>query len=71
MLNNEFTEQFADHIKFVYSFFDRLIIRGYILGMFAWMKLKTIIGTDTGAGACFLFAFSIIPCTYYPKYRYN
>lgn len=35
MLKNGFTEQFDDHIKFVYSFFDRLIIRGYIMGMFA------------------------------------
>jgi len=31
---NGFTEQFDPHIKFVYSFFDRLIIRGYIQGMF-------------------------------------
>ena len=35
MHKNGFNEQFDDHIKFVYSFFDRLIIRGYIQGMFA------------------------------------
>ena len=34
MHKNGFTEQFDPHIKFVYSFFDRLIIRGYIQGMF-------------------------------------
>ena len=34
MHKNGLTEQFDSHIKFVYSFFDRLIIRGYIQGMF-------------------------------------
>jgi hypothetical protein len=31
---NGFTEQFDSHIKLIYSFFDRIIIRGYILPMF-------------------------------------
>ncbi|MGC1391937.1 MAG: hypothetical protein WA816_12950 [Bacteroidales bacterium] len=34
MHKNGFTEQFDSHIKLIYSFFDRLIIRGYIHGMF-------------------------------------
>jgi len=34
MLQNSFIEQFSSHIKFSYSCFDRLIIRGYIPGIF-------------------------------------
>lgn len=34
LLENKFTSEFNDHIKFSYSFFDRIIVRGYILGMF-------------------------------------
>ncbi len=34
LLENNFTTDFKDHIKFSYSFFDRIIVRGYILGMF-------------------------------------
>ncbi len=33
-LDNKFTSDFKDHIKFSYSFFDRIIVRGYIIGMF-------------------------------------
>ncbi len=43
MHKNGFTEQFDDHIKFVYSFFDRLIIRGYILGMFSSGSVITLL----------------------------
>ena len=43
MHNNGFTEQFASHIKFVYCFFDRLIIRGYIQGMFATGNVITLL----------------------------
>jgi hypothetical protein len=34
MHNNGFVDQFSSHIKFIYSFFDRIIIRGYVQGMF-------------------------------------
>jgi len=34
-LDNEFTSDFKDHIKFSYSFFDRIIVRGYIIRMFS------------------------------------
>lgn len=34
LLENKFTSEFIDHIKFSYSFFDRIIVRGYIMGMF-------------------------------------
>lgn len=33
-LENKFTSDFKDHIKFSYSIFDRIIVRGYIIGMF-------------------------------------
>ncbi len=39
MHKNGFTEQFDSHIKFTYSFFDRLIIRDYIMGMFDTSKV--------------------------------
>lgn len=34
MLDNQFTQEFSEHIKFSYSFFDRVIVRGYILKLF-------------------------------------
>ena len=34
LLQNKFTSEFSEHIKFSYSFFDRIIVRGYILSMF-------------------------------------
>jgi len=34
LLQNKFTSDFSDHISFSYSFFDRIIVRGYILKMF-------------------------------------
>jgi len=43
MHTNGFTEQFGSHIKFVYSFFDRLIIRGYIQGMFSTGNVITLL----------------------------
>lgn len=43
MHTNGFTEQFSSHIKFVYSFFDRLIIRGYIQGMFSTGNVITLL----------------------------
>ena len=34
MLANNFTKEFSDNIKFSYSCFDRIIVRGYITGLF-------------------------------------
>ena len=34
MLDNRFTQEFSEHIKHSYSFYDRIIVRGYILKMF-------------------------------------
>lgn len=34
LLENNFTSELSKHIQFSYSFFDRIIVRGYILGMF-------------------------------------
>lgn len=34
LFENKFTTDFSKHIDFSYSFFDRIIVRGYILGMF-------------------------------------
>jgi len=33
-VNNSFVQQFSQNIKFQYSCFDRVILRGYILKMF-------------------------------------
>ena len=33
-MNNSFLHQFSDHIKFNYTCFDRVIIRGYIRSLF-------------------------------------
>jgi hypothetical protein len=33
-MHNSFTEQFSNHIKFSYSCFDRIIVRGYIMLLF-------------------------------------
>jgi hypothetical protein len=34
VLDNQFIQEFSEHIKFSYSFFDRVIVRGYILKLF-------------------------------------
>ena len=34
MLDNQFTQEFSEHIKLSYSFYDRVIVRGYILKLF-------------------------------------
>ena len=33
-MNNSFVQQFSDNIKFNYTCFDRVIIRGYIRSLF-------------------------------------
>ena len=43
MLDNRFTQQFSDHIKLSYSFYDRIIVRGYILGMFRPANVITLL----------------------------
>lgn len=43
MHKNGFTRQFDSHIKFTYSCFDRLIIKGYIMGMFDTSNVITLL----------------------------
>jgi len=43
LLENNFTSDFSKHIKFSYSFFDRIIVRGYILGMFRPANVITLL----------------------------
>ena len=42
-LNNKFTDELKSHIDFSYSFFDRIIVRGYILGMFRPANVITLL----------------------------
>lgn len=42
-LNNKFTDDFKSHIDFTYSFFDCIIVRGYILGMFRPANVITLL----------------------------
>ena len=43
LLDNKFTRDFNNHINFSYSFFDRIIVRGYILGMFRPANVITLL----------------------------
>ena len=33
-MTNKFTTDFSEHIDFMYTSFDRIILRGYITGLF-------------------------------------
>ncbi len=43
LLQNKFTSDFSSHINFSYSFFDRIIVRGYIRSMFRPASVITLL----------------------------
>jgi len=42
-VNNEFINQFSENIKFSYTCFDRVIIKGYLLGLYSEKNLRNLL----------------------------